>query len=310
VKAQSLRFWLLGSHAVVVGLTIALLLLAPRPMVGAIVASVLTAGIAISAAYVGTRSLKRLAAASHQLSEGSFDVQGDLDRAARSRVREVGELGEAMSAMRERLEARLHYITEFASAVSHEFKTPLSTLRGTVELLGDDPAMPAEQRARFLDNALTDLRRMDRLVHGLLELARAEETPAVEEVDLQVLLERVADEEGVELEGAAGPVRGNPTQIEAVARNLIDNARRHGAASRIVVRVNRDGFEVEDDGKGISEANQAQVFDRFFTTDRAGGGTGLGLSLVRTIVRSHGGDVAVESRPGRTVFHVRLPFFA
>ncbi len=306
MKSRSLRFWLLGSHAVVVALAIAAVLLVPQPMVGAIAACVVTAAIAISAAYVGTRSLKRLAAASHQLSEGSFAVQGDLDRAARSRVQEVGELGEAMSAMRERLEARLHYITEFASAVSHEFKTPLSTLRGTVELLGDDPAMPAEQRARFLENALTDLRRMDRLVHGLLELARAEEEPAIEEVELHQLIERVADEEGVAFEGTPARVRGSPTQLEAVVRNLIDNARRHGKATRIVVRALGHGFEVEDDGVGISEANQAQVFDRFFTTDRAGGGTGLGLSLVRTIVRSHGGDVAVESRPGRTVFRVRL----
>ena len=211
-----------------------------------------------------------------------------------------------MSAMRERLEARLHYITEFASAVSHEFNTPLSTLRGTMELLGDDPAMPAEQRARFVENALTDLRRMDRLVHGLLELARAEEKPTVEEVDLQALLARVADEEGVAFDGAALRVRGNPTQIEAIARNLIDNARRHGRASRIVVRAHAHGFEVEDDGRGISEANQLHVFDRFFTTDRAGGGTGLGLSLVRTIARSHGGDATLESRPGATVFRIRL----
>jgi signal transduction histidine kinase len=305
VKARSLRFWLLGSHAVVVALAMVSILLAPGPM-GIVAACVVTAAIAISAAHVGTRSLKRLAAASHQLSEGSFDVQADLERAARSRVLEVGELGDAMSAMRERLEARLHYITEFASAVSHEFKTPLSTLRGTMELLGDDPAMPAEQRARFVENALTDLRRMDRLVHGLLELARAEEKPTVEEVELGALLARVADEEGVAFEGAALRVRGNPAQLEAVARNLIDNARRHGQAGRIVVRAHAHGFDVEDDGRGISEANQLHVFDRFFTTDRAGGGTGLGLSLVRTIAQSHGGDASLESRPGRTVFRVRL----
>ena len=306
MKARSLRFWLLGSHAVVVALAMGSVLLVPEPMLGVVAACVVTAAIAISAATVGTRSLKRLAAASHQLSEGSFEVQADLERAARSRVREVGELGDAMSAMRERLEARLHYITEFASAVSHEFKTPLSTLSGTMELLGDDAEMPAEQRARFVENALTDLRRMDRLVHGLLELARAEEKPAIEEVELQALLERVADEEGVAFEGTATRVRGNPTQLEAVARNLIDNARRHGQAGRIVVRAHAHGFDVEDDGRGISEANQPQVFDRFFTTDRAGGGTGLGLSLVRTIAQSHGGDATVESGPGRTVFHIRL----
>jgi signal transduction histidine kinase len=307
VRARSLRFWLLGSHAVVVALTIGSLLLAPQPMLGVGAACVVTAAIAISAAYVGTRSLKRLAAASHQLSEGSFDVQADLDRAARSRVLEVGELGDAMSAMRERLEARLHYITEFASAVSHEFKTPLSTLRGTMELLGDDAEMPADQRARFVENALTDLRRMDALVHGLLELARAEEQPTVEEVELQALLERVADDEGVAYESSGDlRVRCNPTQLEAAVRNLIDNARRHGRASHIVVRAHAHGFDVEDDGRGISEANQLQVFDRFFTTDRAGGGTGLGLSLVRTIARSHGGDATVESGPGRTVFRIRL----
>ena len=67
------------------------------------------------------------------------------------------------------------------------------------------------------------------------------------------------------------------------------------------------GFRVIDDGRGISEANLPRVFDRFFTTDRGAGGTGLGLALVRAIAVRHGGEVTVDSRPGRTVFTVRLP---
>ena len=89
-----------------------------------------------------------------------------------------------------------------------------------------------------------------------------------------------------------------------VLRNLLENAHQHGAPP-IRVETHPDGLSIIDAGPGISPGNQARLFERFFTTDRRAG-TGLGLALARTIVRAHGGDITVESAPGRTVFSVRL----
>jgi signal transduction histidine kinase len=99
-------------------------------------------------------------------------------------------------------------------------------------------------------------------------------------------------------------VQGHRDQLGVVLENLVENGFRHGGRHVVVTLFDR-GFDVADDGPGISEANRAQVFDRFFTTDRAHG-TGLGLALVRAIVLRHGGTVGVSSTPGNTVFSVRL----
>jgi signal transduction histidine kinase len=107
-------------------------------------------------------------------------------------------------------------------------------------------------------------------------------------------------------------VDANREQLESAASNLVENALRHGGPG---VKVEVVGFtegawtgvDVIDDGPGISPANLKKVFDRFFTTDRAKGGTGLGLALVRAVLEAHGGRVEVESAPGHTRFRLVLP---
>jgi signal transduction histidine kinase len=212
--------------------------------------------------------------------------------------------------MADRLQARLAYISEFAGNVSHEFKTPITTLRGTVELLRDDDDLPPAQRARFLDNALIELDRLNRLVGGLLTLARAEAAVPSGRVDLTALARVAAERHRVPLRGEAAPVIGHAEQLAAAVDNLIDNARRHGGAIVTLTAWSADGavgIDVEDDGAGISAANLPRVFDRFFTTARDRGGTGLGLALVKAVAIAHGGDVTVTSQPGRTTFRLRLP---
>lgn len=141
---------------------------------------------------------------------------------------------------------------------------------------------------------------------------RAEQPDARARVDLQSLIEaECAEQPGVIVEGHAAVVRGSRGQLRTVVANLLANARQHGgAAARIVVRAfgseRETGFEVIDDGPGIPSAHLPRVFDRFFTTDRREG-LGLGLALVRSICRAHGGDVSVASRPGHTVLRVVLP---
>jgi len=290
----------------------ALIHMAPRLGWGALLGLGLTTLLAFYVGYRFSRSLRLLARTSHRLAGGDMEAAEALDLAAHSHLSEVRELSAAVATMTDRLRERLAYIAEFAGNVSHEFKTPISTLRGTVELLRDDADMPAEQRALFLDNAQADLERMERLVTGLLALARAEEPSAHVPVSLDDLVDRViARFPDVKRGGAAGSIVGTPAQLEAVIGNLIDNAYRHGGDDVAVtvttwVHGARVGVDVIDNGAGISIGNRARIFERFFTTDRQGGGTGLGLALAQAVCRAHGGGISLESEPGRTCFRVSL----
>lgn len=287
--------------------------MSPRLAGGAVVALLLTVGLAVAAGYRFSRSLRLLATVSHRIADGDLRAVEALEGMQLSRLAEVREVQGAWRTMALRLQARLAYISEFAGNVSHEFKTPLSTLKGTVELLRDDPDMPAEQRERFLVNGAAELDRLERLVSGLLALARAEEGVGRERVDLDEVAAQVASRfAGTVFRSGAAAVSGDPRQLDAAIGNLVENAWVHGG-DVVAVAVEgwsseaETGVRVVDDGPGISEGNRARVFARFFTTDREGGGTGLGLSMVEAIARAHGGRVDLESRPGRTVFTLALP---
>ncbi|MBK8237129.1 MAG: hypothetical protein IPK74_16410 [Deltaproteobacteria bacterium] len=236
-----------------------------------------------------------------------------------SHVREVGALADAVRGMHGQLQARLDYIDEFAGNVAHEFRTPIATLRGTLELLHDDPEMPAAQRERFFANADAELTRLATLVDGLLALARAERLGDPAAIDPAALLHGVVARRGDAValhdarsdEAQRARIVGSARQLESALDNLIDNALRHGGDTvAIAIELGADDRHVRiavvDDGRGIDPADLPRVFERFFTTARAGG-TGLGLALVAAIVRAHGGEIAVDSRPGRTAFTISLP---
>ncbi len=272
-----------------------------------------TVALSLASSHVLSRSLRALSRASRRISEGGYEAVEELARPGRSHVVEVGTLARDLATMAQRLRERLGYIREFAGNVSHEFKTPISTLKGTVELLRDDQDMEAAQRLRFLDNAQADLERMERLVSGLLALARAEEAGSRQPLELDEVVAALAQRHPeLKLTGSAGPVQGNRAQLEAALENLVDNALLHGGDGVAVqLRAWHDeawvGCDVVDDGPGISAANLPRIFDRFFTTGRERGSAGLGLALVRAICRAHGGEVSAESQPGRTCFRVALP---
>lgn len=269
----------------------------------------LTLALALWAGHITSRSLHRLEAVSRRVADGHFPSGRGLQRTSESRISEVRGLSAAFQHMSDRLQERLAYISELAAHVAHEFRTPIATLRGTIELMQDDADMPASQRARFLDNALAELHRLDRLVGGLLVLARAEQAGDQVHVDLDALLADVAAPFTIPVTGRAGAVRGQPEQLRQALTNLLDNARRHGGPHvTVAVRRDRDHvtIAVTDDGPGITAANLPRVFDRFFTTRRDTGGTGLGLALVRAVALAHGGDVTATSAPGATTFTLRL----
>jgi signal transduction histidine kinase len=228
--------------------------------------------------------------------------------------------------MTEALLVRIRRDARFASDVSHELRSPLTTLAAALEVMSSRrDEMPARARTG-LDLLSGEIGRFERLVENLLEMSRidagVEELVAEDVVIGQFVLEAVRSGAGpdppVELQDGAGEsvVWADKRRLERVLANLVDNAERHGGG---VVRlvVEREGgwagFAVEDRGPGVPDAERDKVFDRFFR-GRAGGmrgageGSGLGLSLVREHVGLHGGRVWVEDREGGGArFVVRLP---
>ncbi|MFL5343991.1 MAG: sensor histidine kinase [Hyalangium sp.] len=221
---------------------------------------------------------------------------------ARPVVEELAELSEALAGMATALRHRNQYIRSFAANVSHEFKTPLASIQGAVELLRESSErMSAEQRERFLANIDADARRLTRLVQRLLELGAAdtlESTPAQAELAplLASLVERArAEHLAVEVEGTPGALRvALPAEVlEAVLWQLLTNAQQHGGEDvrvRLAVEALEGGrrvqLSVRDNGRGISEFNRQRIFDAFFTTARDRGGTGMGLTIAQSMLRA------------------------
>jgi signal transduction histidine kinase len=216
--------------------------------------------------------------------------------------------------MARRLSDRSNYLSSFASHVSHELKTPLTAIKGAAELMRDaDTAMTAEERERFLSNVLSDVTRIEALLDRLREMARADNPQlggAVSIAELAAALrERFASLDIV--------VGGEPATLPLSAENalivfghLMDNAIRHGA-DQVEIIVHQEGaravVRVADDGAGISSGNRERVFDPFFTTRRAEGGTGMGLGIVRALLRAHGGDIVLADSEHGTAFMLTLP---
>ena len=230
---------------------------------------------------------------------------------------EVFQLSAALDIMTEKLRARAAYVAEFAANVSHELKTPLTGVRGAVELLREDWAdMDPAQRERFLANIDDDADRMQRLVTRLLHLARIEHAPPEAQTldvahELQALAARHDAQVNVVIDPAApATIEMAPEHFVTAVGNLIDNAVRHGAGAPIAVRAERIDSRLAvivcDQGPGISPRNQGRVFDRFFTTERDNGGTGLGLALVDAIARTRHGRISFETGAQGTEFTLLL----
>jgi two-component system, OmpR family, sensor kinase len=247
---------------------------------------------------------------------------------------EVGELARTMDGMLQALddarserEQALERQREFVADASHELRTPLTSIQANLELLQiEGPGSDDDRHA--VDSALGSTRRMSGLVSDLLLLARADAGRQVArtEVDLVAIaaealneVEPLAGERRLEsqLEGPLA-LSGNPDELHRMIRNLLENAVRHTPEKTTVeLTARRDGdealLEVLDDGPGIPDGIEEQVFDRFVRGEGpadtiGGGGSGLGLAIVRAVAQSHGGSVvAGKSTYGGARFSIRLP---
>ena len=231
---------------------------------------------------------------------------------------EVALLSQSFSEMAWSLEHRSEYIRNFATHVSHKFKTPLTAIQGAVELIEEHANdMSADQRARFLRNIAQDSQRLKLLVDRLLEMARADVlAPAAGKTPLAPMVDSLQNryqDAGMSISFSgdrSATVKVVPEVMEMVLTNLLTNSRQNGARKVEIVAENRGdviSVLVADDGNGISDANRENIFTPFFTTHRDEGGTGLGLGIVRSLLKAYGGDIGLEPSSRGAAFCVIIP---
>lgn len=218
---------------------------------------------------------------------------------------------------------------EFSANVSHELKTPLTSISGFAEMLGNGMVEDAGDVKKFAGRIYHEAQRLITLTDDIIRLSRIEAEGALEKQPVELLeicrrtarsLEFTADEKQVAVtaEGVETTVMGDGRMLEELAYNLAENAvkyNRHGG--KVAMTVGREGeyavLSVADTGIGIPKEHQERIFERFYRVDKSRsketGGTGLGLSIVRHIAQRHDGTITLTSEPGEgTVVTVRLPF--
>jgi two-component system, OmpR family, sensor histidine kinase ChvG len=272
----------------------------------------LTALVTLVLATTIARPLGRLTRRAQRI---AARLPAEADRLA-ERSDEIGQLARAVAAMTDELERRARDARTLAADISHEFKTPLTGIRGAAELLRDGASDDPLARDRFLAMILDDAARLDRLVSRLLELARVEDDHSLERpVDLAALADACAGRAWpvpVEVHTTGDPVvRGKTAQLASALDNLVANATQFadpGTAVRITLdrRATTVRVTVENHGPALSPAAQARVWDRFYSTRVAAGGSGLGLAIVRSVALGHGGTVGVDCAEGVTAFWFEL----
>lgn len=265
--------------------------------------------------------------------DGSFEIRpellNELEQNRRSRINRFGwegsfflvvlalGMGVLWQALRRDLELRRRQ-QNFLAAVSHEFKSPIASLRLSAETLAlRDP--PGEQRRPLVDRMLDDLGRLENMVQNLLETSRIEEggvTLRPERIGLHRLVESIGTALDARLRSLdvtlvnevpeSLEIRVDPAALDSVLRNLLDNAIKSAASGkpgRVTVRgavdAERITLEVEDDGVGIAAGEAARIFEKFYRPGdemrRRSQGTGLGLYLVKRLVEASGGEVRALS---------------
>lgn len=289
-----------------------------------------------AAAVIGILLVRRQLAPLHEVAATAHAVaqlplsSGTVDLAPRvqdpDERTEVGQVGAALNTLLAHVETSLQarhrseqQVRQFVADASHELRTPLSTIRGYADLATarDDPAVMSES----MEKVAAESRRMSALVDDLLLLARLDAGRALESepVDLtQIVVEAVSDARMLapghtwmlNLADAPVEVTGDERRLHQVVANLLTNARLHTpAGTTVTVSVAPGRLTVADDGPGFVDPEHA--LERFSQGDptRAArdDGAGLGLAIVDSIVRAHGGRVEIASSPGATAVIVHLP---
>jgi two-component system OmpR family sensor kinase len=284
---------------------------------------------------LGVLPVAAMADTAEKITEGDLSLRVEHP----DETTEVGRLGATFNKMLDRIqeafrarEASEAKVRRFAADASHELRTPLTSIRGYAELYRAGALSKHADLADAMGRIEAEAERMGSLVEELLQLARLDQEQPMEftDVDLgDIATDAVNDARAVEperpitiaVEGDSPVVvRGNDPALRQVLANLLGNVRAHTPADTpAAVTVRRNGTSaivaVSDEGPGMTDEVAAHVFERFYRADtartRAAGGSGLGLSIVDSIARAHGGEATVATAPGEgTRFEIKLPITA
>ena len=301
-------------------------------LIGSLVLLGIATLVAAWAIRQGLSPLATLATSAGKVSASDWNLKVPADATA---TEELAPLTRAMETMLATLYRAFTSQQEFLANAAHELKTPVAILKSTLQSMVQVPRTADEYRAR-IEIALEDVARIEKLIHSMLRLARAEQSAAghsrkdLVSVDLAVSCEQTADRLGafaaaggvaIEVRAENRPtIQGDPEDLELIWNNLLENAIRYSRkSSRVLVTVSELDYvaqvKVQDWGTGIAESELAHIFERFHRADvsraRETGGYGLGLAITKAMVDAYGGTIVVESRVGQgTVMTVRLPLKA
>lgn len=272
--------------------------------------------VALRFSRTTSRPLRGLERAAEAAGSGDLTVRAQVDGPP-----EVRALATRFNEMVQRLDELRHAQDAFVADASHQLRTPLAAFRLELEHLEREVGGGARERVRRVD---AEAARMGQLVNGLLALARADALqPAAAPVDVAAAIEErvdvwsvVAEERGIDLAGQAPPglaARVTPTSLEQALDNLIENALVYtpeGSAVTVTAALVGGTAEVRviDSGPGLTDAQKARAFDRFWRAGAGGDGSGLGLAIVRRLIEADGGSVELLDAPGGGLQAVvRLP---
>jgi two-component system OmpR family sensor kinase len=301
-----------------------------------VAALLVSVGVAFLIARSIAKPLQRVTAATEEIARGNYEEKLDI-----TSPEEMHRLATSFNAMAGEVKASRQAQRDFVANVSHDLKTPLTSIQGFSQAILDGTAGDEDSRQRAAQVIYEETDRMTNLVDSLLDLARIESGQVVmarEPVPLAPLLEECAEkmaprtrQAGVQLEVAAEGdlvVSGDRDRLAQVISNLLDNALKHTpsggrinlAASLVTQPQSKRGahqdahveITVSDTGEGIPPEDLSRIFERFYRGDKSRGkgskGAGLGLAIAREIVRAHGGEIRAESLVGLgTRFTVTLP---
>lgn len=253
-----------------------------------------------------TRRLERLRERVDALGAGDLTTRVDVEGSD-----EVAVLAQRFNRAADRIERLVGAQRRMLASASHELRTPLTRVRVAIELLG------ADGRPELVEQVSRDIAELDELIGELLAASRLEGQGGLahtEDVDLLALVAEEASRSDVPVSGTAVRIAGDPRLLCRLVRNLLDNARRHGGDASIDVSVEPFGggarLRVADRGPGVHPDERERIFEPFYRPAgirETGEGVGLGLSLVRQIARSHGGDARCLAREGGgSLFEVDL----
>jgi signal transduction histidine kinase len=269
--------------------------------------------------------LKRMADAARQMTLGAYQP------IPLGGPREVQQLGEALNEMAHKVQTTQQSQRDFVANVSHELKTPITSIQGFAQAILDGTVQSADALQQAASVIYTESGRMYRLVLDLLSLARLEAGTADLQrapTDLTFLLKSVIDKFSIQAQhvkvtlcselAPALPIIGDGDRLAQVFTNLVDNALKYtpegGRVTVCAAQQNGNAvISVIDNGVGIHPDDQARIFERFYQVDKsrrggAGRGVGLGLAIASQIIAAHGGRIGVVSQPGQgTTFTVSLP---